>query len=263
MDDAIRAEAAAALAAAYRSHEPVDPPSQRWPGLDLDDAYVVQRLQVAGWLADGAVVRGHKVGLTSAAMQRQLGVDQPDFGVLLESMVHTPDSVVAVGTFLAPRIEPETAFLLRGDLAGPGVTLEQAAAAVDAVVPALEIIDSRVRDWRITLVDTVADNASSGGIVLGRSPVPLADVDLVGTRCRLLRQGHQVASGLGGDVLGSPLVALQWLANTLGERGDGLLAGQVVLPGSVTAAQPVVAGDTWTAEFSGLGSVTVHFGEGL
>jgi 2-keto-4-pentenoate hydratase len=152
--------------------------------------------------------------------------------------------------------------VLRADLAGPGVTVADAAAAVDFVLPALEIIDSRIRDWKISLVDTVADNASSGGLVLGAEPARLDGVDLESMACHLYRGGELVASGEGRAVLGSPLNALVWLANTLGGRGAGLRAGHVVLPGSITASQPVKAGDTWTARFAGLGAVTAQFVDG-
>jgi len=262
MDEAERAKAAQSLAAAYLTREPVPPLIETYDGVTLDDAYAVQQAQVEHWLGGGAVVRGHKVGLTSAAMRRQLGVDQPDFGVLRDDMFHDEFAPIPVDRFLQARIEPEVAFVLRSDLRGPGVTAADAATAVDFVLPALEIIDSRIRDWKISLVDTVADNASSGGVVLGRTPYGCDAVDLRLMVCHLYRGDDLVAAGEGRAVLGSPLNALVWLANTLGGRGAGLRAGQVVLPGSVTAAQPVRAGDTWTARFAGLGSVTARFVEG-
>jgi 2-keto-4-pentenoate hydratase len=262
VDETERAKAAQSLAAAYLTGEPLPPLTETYGEITLDDAYAVQQAQVEHWLDDGAVIRGHKVGLTSAAMQRQLGVDQPDFGVLRDDMFHDESTPIPVGRFLQARIEPEVAFVLRADLAGPGVTAADAAAAVDFVLPALEIIDSRIRDWKISLVDTVADNASSGGLVLGANPTRLDGVDLESMACHLYRGGELVASGEGRAVLGSPLNALVWLANTLGARGAGLRAGHVVLPGSITAAQPVQAGDTWTARFAGLGAVTAQFVDG-
>jgi 2-keto-4-pentenoate hydratase len=205
------------------------------------------------------VVSGHKVGLTSEAMRRQLGVDQPDYGHLLDSMFHLEHLPIAANGFLQPRVEPEIAFVLKKPLAGPGVTAARAIAAVDFVLPALEIIDSRVRDWEITLADTVADNASSGVVVLGSRPTRLADADLTLTSCVLRRGGEEVGQGVGGAVLGTPVNALVWLANTLGDLGVALEPGHVVLPGSVTAAVPVRAGDTFTATFGGLGDVTACF----
>jgi 2-keto-4-pentenoate hydratase len=229
--------------------------------MTLDDAYAIQLAQVKVWCGEGAVVKGHKVGLTSAAMQRQLGVDQPDYGHLTDGMFHVDSVPINAGGFLQPRIEPEIAFVLGRPLAGPGVTAAEAVAAVEFVLPALEIIDSRIRDWRITLRDTVADNASSGGVVLGTRPTALHAIDLRLTGCLLHRDGELVQTGAAGAVLGSPLNALVWLANVLGAQGVQLEAGHVVLPGSVTAAVPVVAGDVVTATFAGLGSVTATFAD--
>lgn len=258
MDVATREEAADQLAAAYRTHQPVDPLTGRYP-LDLDDAYEIQRLQIDARVKAGARIVGHKVGLTAAAMQRQLGVDQPDFGHLLDDMVVPENTPVPAGRFLQPRIEPEIALVLKRPLAGPGVNVAQALAAVDFVLPSLEVIDSRVRDWRIGILDTVADNASSGAVVLGSTPVAPAAVDLRLAGCVLHRDGRVVGTGAGGAVLGSPVNALVWLANTLGARGVALEAGHVVLPGSVTAAVDVTPGATFTATFAGIGSVTARF----
>ncbi|WP_062353059.1 2-keto-4-pentenoate hydratase [Herbidospora yilanensis] len=249
------------LLTAYRTREPVEPPTDRFAGLTIDDAYAIQLGQMDRLRADGAVVKGHKVGLTSAAMRRQLGVDEPDYGHLTEAMFHPEGSPIDVSRFLQPRIEPEIAFVLSRPLRGPGVTVAEAVAAVDFVLPALEIIDSRVRDWRITLLDTIADNASSGGVVLGGRPTRLSDVDLRLTGCVLRRNGEIAGTGAGAAVLGSPLNALVWLANTLGAHGVTLEAGHTILPGSLTAAVPVAAGDVIQAQFAGLGSVTATFGE--
>ncbi len=259
MDDVTRRDVAERLLAATRDVEPIEPPSAVYPGFGIDDAYGVQLHQVATRLDEGRVVVGHKVGLTSRAMQQQLGVDEPDYGHLFDDMVHAESVPIDVDRFISPRIEPEVAFVLREPLRGPGVTVAQAVAAVDFVLPALEIIDSRIRDWRITLADTVADNASSGGVVLGSRPTALADVDLALVGCVLTSGGAVVGTGAGAAVLGSPVNALVWLANTLGRRGVGLEAGQVVLPGSITAAVPVRAGDGVTASFDRLGSVTARF----
>ena len=244
------------LLGAYESGVAVAPPTEAH-GLVLDDAYGVQLAQVDRWRADGARIAGHKVGLTSAAMQQQLGVDQPDYGHLTDRMFHLERLPIDTTAFLQPKVEPEIAFVLKRPLRGPGVTAAEAMAAVEFVVPALEIIDSRVRDWKITLADTIADNASSGGVVLGSRPVRPSDVDLTATACVLHRNGAEAGSGVGGAVLGTPLNALVWLANTVPVE---LAAGHVVLPGSVTAAVPVTAGDTVIAEFAGLGDVTAIFG---
>lgn len=259
MDEATRRDAADLLLGAYRSGEAVDPLLRRWPDLDLDDAYAIQQRQVRSWLDAGRTLLGRKVGLTSVAMQRQMGVDQPDHGVLRDDMFQVEHEPIDLAGYLSPRVEPEIALVLGRDLSGPGVTLAAAAAAVDFVLPALEIIDSRIRDWKISIVDTIADNASSGGVVLGGSPVPLRDADVRLCGCNLYGNGDLIATGAGGAVLGSPLISLAWLANTLGRFGEGLRAGQVVLPGSVTAAKPVAAGDTWSATFAGIGTVTARF----
>jgi 2-keto-4-pentenoate hydratase len=169
---------------------------------------------------------------------------------------------IPAARFLQPRVEPEIAFVLAGELRGPGVTVADAIGAVGFVLPALELIDSLIRDWRISLLDTIADNASSAGVILGSSPVPLAGADLRLAGCNLHKNGQLAGTGAGGAVLGSPLTALVWLANTVGERSVVLEPGQVILPGSVTAAIPVGPGDTVTATFAGLGSVTARFTAG-
>jgi 2-keto-4-pentenoate hydratase len=259
VDVVTRAEAADLLMSAYRTRHPVEPLVDKFPQLTLDDSYAIQLLSIADRVAAGARIKGHKVGLTSPAMQRQMDVDQPDFGHLLDDMFHLENQPIPTGDFLQPRIEPEVAFVLHRGLRGPGVTVAEAAAAVGFVLPALEIIDSRIRDWQIGILDTIADNASSGGVVLGSNPTRLGAVDLRLSGCTLRRNGELVGTGAGGAVLGSPLNSLVWLANTLGARGVALEAGQVVLPGSITASVPVAAGDCFTAVFAGLGSVTARF----
>lgn len=259
MDETARSGLSRALLAAYESRVGIEPPTVTDPLMSLDDAYAVQLLQVDAWRAQGRRVIGHKVGLTSAAMRAQLGVDSPDYGHLTDAMAYRSDEPIDAARFVQPRIEPEVALVLGRELRGPGVSVAEAAAAVDVVLPALEIIDSRVADWRITLLDTIADNASSGGMVLGTRARRLADVDLELSGCVLRRGGEIVGTGAGAAVLGSPLHALVWLADVLGRRGVALLAGQVVLPGSITAAVPVAAGDTVTADFGGIGSVSARF----
>lgn len=244
------------LLEAYRTRQPVAPLAATFPALTIDDAYRIQLAQVDEWLIDARRVLGRKVGLTSRAMQAQMKVSQPDFGHLMDDMFFPEHAPVPADRFLQPRAEPEVAFVLGRDLTGPGVTVAAAASAVDFVLPALEIIDSRIADWQIGIVDTIADNASSGGVVLGSTARRLGDVDLRLGGCVLHRNGEIAGTGAGGAVLGSPLNSLAWLANTLGERGEGLQAGQVILPGSITASIPFEPGDAITATFAGLGSVT-------
>lgn len=262
MDAATQAAVAKELRDAQLGRSPIDPVSASYPQLTVEDAYAIQLEQIKQRVAEGDPVQGHKVGLTSAAMQRQLGVDQPDYGHLLAGMFHLEGLPIGLEQFISPRVEPEIAFVLKRPLKGPGVNAAQALAAVDYVVPALEIIDSRIRDWKIGLIDTVADNASSGGVVLGSRPVKVDTVDLRLAGCVLTHNGAVAGTGAGGAVLGSPLNALVWLANTVGAQGVSLEAGHVVLPGSVTAAVPVAAGDSVSATFGGLGTVSARFSGG-
>jgi 2-keto-4-pentenoate hydratase len=254
-----RQEAAQALANAERTRVPIPPLTATYPFLDVTDAYEIQLLAARGRLAAGGRVRGHKVGLSSRAMQKMLGVDEPDYGQLFDDMFVLEGSAVPAARWCAPRIEPEVAFVLRSPLAGPGVTVADALRAVEFVVPALEIIDSRVRDWQIRLPDTIADNASSAAVVLGGVATPLAGLDLRTIGCVLRMNGEVVETGAAGAVLGNPVTALAWLANKVAGGGVTLEAGQVVLPGSCTRAVPVTAGDTVWADFDGLGSVSVTF----
>ncbi|KWX25998.1 2-keto-4-pentenoate hydratase [Mycolicibacterium wolinskyi] len=256
-----RSHTVSALLAAYDTRVPIDPLSEHDPEFTVEKAYELQLQQVSAWTAMGRVIKGHKVGLTSSAMQRQLGVDQPDYGHLFADMFHLESVPIDTRSFISPKAEPEIAFVLDRDLSGPGVTTVDALRAVGYVLPALEIIDSRIRDWRITLPDTIADNASSGGVVLGSTPVALRGRDLRLTGCVLSTNGEVAYTGAGAAVLGSPINALVWLANTLGALGVTLEAGSVVLPGSLTAALPVTAGTTVTACFTGIGSVTACFAQ--
>lgn len=257
-DDAIRATAER-LITAFDSGKPTDPIRDTVPDMTLDDAYAVQLLvQDALVKRDGPVV-GRKIGLTSKAMQKQLGVDSPDFGFLTEAMMHVGDSTVPAGNFISPKVEPEFAFRLNTRLAGPGVTREQAVAAIESVHPAIEIIDSRVKDWNIRLVDTVSDNASCGAVVLGGEALDVDPDNLLDVACSIVVDGEELASGTGADVLGDPIEPLVWLANILGERGAAIEAGDVVIPGSFTAAQVVRAGSTATADFGDLGKISVTF----
>ena len=249
----------AELLDATTSLTPVAPLRDRLETMDLQDAYYVQTAQLEHHVAAGRVLAGRKVGLTSLAMQRQLGVDSPDFGFFFEDMVHGDGARIPVSGFIQPKVEPEFGFVLKHDLQGPGITLEQAAAAIGAIYPAIEIIDSRITDWDIKLVDTVADNASCGAIAVGSAPLELDASALLDVSCSLVIDGEVTGSGTGIDVMGNPIAPLAWLANVLGEQGVALEAGQLILPGSFTAAMPVIADSTATADFGPLGSLTIHF----
>lgn len=257
------ASIATRLLAARDSGVPIDPIDAD-SHLTPDQAYEIQREQVRHWVSGGQRVVGHKIGLTSAVMQQQFGVHEPDYGHLTSSMFYLESQPISAGQFVSPRIEPEIAVVLRGQLTGPGVTSAEATSAVDYVLPALEIIDSRIRDWKITLADTIADNASSGGVILGSTPSSLRDLARVGLSlrtlgCMITRGGQLLGTGAGGAALGSPMNAVVWLANALGRLGISLEAGAVVLTGSITAAVPVQPNDTVTATFTQLGSVTATF----
>ncbi|WP_051098269.1 2-keto-4-pentenoate hydratase [Sporichthya polymorpha] len=249
-------EIADELDRAARTGVPTGPPSAHHDGFDVDAAYEVQRINIGRAVSRGDVRVGHKIGLTSLAMQQQLGVDSPDFGVLLASM-NVPNGSTAAQPLLQPRIEAEIAFLLGADLDSADLGVEDVLAATDAVMPALEIIDSRIADWKITLPDTVADNASSGAYVLGTAvplPADLREVELV-----LTRGDEEVGRGLGSAALGHPAECVAWLARTLRARGDVLRAGSVILSGAVHASVPAIGGQTFTATSAVLGSVSVTF----
>jgi len=253
------AKIARSLSRAHESHRAIAAPSETYPELTIDDAYGIQLLQVKAWVAAGAVVCGYKIGLTSKAMQEQFGVSQPDFGHLFRSTLLPEDTKIDASAYLQPKVEPEIALVLGRELKGPGVTVAQAVDAVDHVLPSLELIDSRIRNWQFTIVDTIADNAAAAGVILGAKPTKLDDVDLGAVECRLQVDSLPVLTGLGSAAMGTPINALVWLANTLGARGVAFSPGDVIMPGSLTAAQPVRAGTVARADFKGLGSVTAYF----
>ncbi len=254
-------DAAAALLGVYRTGAPIAPLSERYPDATLVDAYRVQQEQVRAWTTSGDMIRGHKIGLVSAALQEQMGVHEPDYGHLTSSMFHPADQPVPTHSFIQPRIEPEIAFVLESSLQGPGVTVAEAAQAVEYAVPALEIVDSRIADWRISIVDTIADNASSGGVVLGDTPISPEELAGMSSICSLSRNGEVLETGTAHTLIGSPLDSLTWLANTLGLLGVGLEPGHVVLSGSLTRTVPVASGDTFTADIAGVGRVTAFMSQ--
>lgn len=254
-----RHEAALALAKAERDRQPIVPLSETYPGLEVADAYGIQRLGVTERLAGGAQIKGHKVGLTSKAMQEQFAVAEPDYGHLLSDMFVLEAATIPVTELCAPRVEVEVAFVLAETLAGPGLTVADVLRATAFVLPAIEVIDSRIVDWRITLPDTIADNASSARVVLGASPARIDALDLRLVGAVLYKNGDVAETGVSGAVLGNPASAVCWLANKLAGFDMALDAGQVIMPGSCTRAVAVGPGDHVRAEFDGLGSVSVGF----
>lgn len=244
---------------AERRREPIDPITEELTGLTIQSAYQIQLLNVARRVGAGQRVCGHKVGLTAKAMQAMFGIEEPDYGHLLDDMFIAERTVVARQRFIAPRIEIETAFILAKPLHGPGLTVADVIGAIDYVVPAFEIIDSRIKDWRIKLQDTIADNGSSAAVVLGGRPMRLTDVDLRRMPASLVVDGDVAESGNTGDVLGNPLSATAWLGNALGRHGVGMEAGHVVLPGACTRAVAASAGGSFQGVFDGLGDVQIEF----
>jgi 2-keto-4-pentenoate hydratase len=255
-----RTRLADALSEAERSRTPIDPLTVEYPDLDVTDAYEIQLVNVRRRVEAGATVRGHKIGLSARAMQQMMGVDEPDYGHLLDDMFVAEATVVPANELLQPRVEVEVAFVLGASLAGPGCTVADVLEATAFVAPAIEIIDSRIRDWKISLPDTIADNASSGRVVLGGRRTAVDAVDLRTIGAVLRRNGEIVETGAAGAVLGNPATAVAWLANNVHAFGVTLEAGHVVMPGSCTRAVDVAAGDVVRADFDTLGHVTVAFG---
>jgi len=244
---------------AESSRKPIAPLAGRWPGLDVTDAYRIQLLNVERRIAAGATVRGHKVGLSSRAMQEMMGVREPDYGHLLDDMFVFEGHDVAMSEMIEPRVEIEVAFVLGDSLPPHGCNAADVIRATEFILPAIEIIDSRIADWKIGIVDTIADNASSAKVVLGGNPVRLTDVDVRAIGASLQRNGDVVETGTAAAVLGNPVTAVAWLAQTVSAFGVSLEAGQVVLPGSCTRAVAVEPGDVVRAEFDELGPVEVCF----
>jgi 2-oxo-3-hexenedioate decarboxylase/2-keto-4-pentenoate hydratase len=251
--------AAELLATAERDATQISPLSDTFPELDVAGAYAIQLANIERRVAAGAKIVGHKVGLTSAAMQRLLGVDEPDFGHLLDDVTYQDGASLAAGRYCQPRVEAEICFRLGDVLRGPDVTAADVLAATEAVAPALEIVDSRVRDWQIKLVDTIADNGSAAAMVVGEFRSLDGVPDLADISAELFLDGESAGSGTGAAVLGHPAAAVAWLANALAGFGVELRAGHLVLPGSMSVAPFVRAGQRAEARFDVLGSVAVSF----
>jgi 2-keto-4-pentenoate hydratase len=248
------------LIAAAAARRPIEPLTDAEPAMTALDAYAVQAIVAQHRQEAGETLIGWKLGLTSSAMQQQLGVDQPDYGPLLSGHVVGPDDTVATADLIAPRAEAEIAFVLRAPLRGPGVTAADVVEATESVAAAIEVIDSRIVGWRIKLADTIADMASSARIVVSDRRYPLAGLDLRAEHVVVSRNGEVVSEGEGAAVLGDPLAAVAWAANTLGPLGVTLEPGQIVMPGAMHASTPVSAGDVVEATFDRLGPVRVRFG---
>jgi 2-keto-4-pentenoate hydratase len=251
-----------ALWRAEQERAPIDPLTDAVRDLSVADAYWIQSRNVDRRVASGKVVRGRKVGLTSGRTQQLLGVHEPTFGVLTDDMFVDDGDEIDVAALVAPRVEAELAFVMRTDLTGPGVTTDVALAAISGVLPAIEVNDSRIADWRVRLADTVADNASSARVVLGGRIYPVDQLDLRLLGVLFSRNGAPIDSGAGAAVLGHPVRAVAWLANTLSGYGVGLRADDVVLSGALHRMVPVRPGDVFQAWFAHIGTVTTRFSRG-
>ncbi|UHL65090.1 2-oxo-hepta-3-ene-1,7-dioic acid hydratase [Paralcaligenes sp. KSB-10] len=258
LSDADITEAARQLIEAEREAKPITQLDKIFPGIEISDSYAIQRETIAVKMAAGAKLRGHKIGLTSKAMQATVGIDEPDYGHLLDDMFHHDGDTICADRFIVPRVEVELAFILGKALKGPGVTLFDVLSATDYVQPALELIDGRSRYPR-RIVDNIADNAASAGVVLGGRTVRPLDVDLRWVAALLYKNAVIEESGVSAAVLGHPAMGIVWLANKLGAYGTTLEAGHILLAGSFTRTVAVAKGDTIHADYGPLGSISVHF----
>jgi 2-oxopent-4-enoate/cis-2-oxohex-4-enoate hydratase len=232
---------------------------ERHPDLTIDDAYAISLGFLARRRADGERVVGKKIGVTSKAVQDMLGVHQPDFGFLTNWMQTGEVIDIDAKALIAPRAEAEIAFMLKDSLAGPGVTAADVIAATDYIAPCFEIVDSRIRDWKIGIVDTVADNASCGVFVLGEAKADPRDHDLPALHVTVTKNGAALSEGYGHAVQGDPAQAVAWLANTLGAYGVTLDAGDVILSGSLVPLEPAAKGDVFAMTLHGVGTCTARF----
>lgn len=251
------------LWSAFENHQGVEPVTKLEPNLTTDEAYYVQLYNVDRQLEAGKTIIGKKIGLTSKAMQESLGVDEPDYGHLLSDMVIEKDTpVIYSDQVLQPRVEGELAFILKEDLTGPNVTVEDVLNATESIVAAIEIVDSRVQDWKITLQDTVADNGSSAFYILGDKHFKPEDLDRIGVKMQLFKNDELINEGDGSAVLGDSAYCVAWLANKLSDFNIKLKAGEVILAGALSAAIGAEVSDQFTCKFTeGLGDVSIRFEE--
>lgn len=242
---------------AMRTRTTVSPLTSRFPGITIEDSYRISRATLELRMADGERIIGKKIGVTSPAVQSMLGVHQPDFGYLTDAMIFQHEMPIS-SLLVQARAEGEVAFTLARELSGPGVTAADVLEATETVHTCFEVVDSRIEDWKIAIEDTVADNASSGLFILGDGVSP-AGVDFEGCHMVVEKNGAFLSEGYGRAALGSPLKSVAWLANTLGQYGVPLKAGEVILSGSLVPLEPVVAGDEMRATIPGIGRAEVKF----
>ena len=265
LPEAIVTELAARLDKAERARQQIGHFSREYPGMTIEDGYRVQRAWVAGKRAAGRRLIGHKIGLTSRAMQRSSNIDEPDYGALLDDMLFENGGDVPAARFIEPRVEVELAFILKKALSGPGCTVEDVLAATDWIVPAIEIIDARIRridpETGVTrkVFDTISDNAANAGIVLGDNRVRPAAIDRHWVSALLRRNNVIEESGVAAAVLGDPALGVAWLANKLAPWEETLEPGEIILSGSFTAPVFASAGDRFHVDYHDLGHITVRF----
>ncbi len=238
---------------------PIGPLRETMESSDIDAAYAVQSINTDFWRRAGRRVVGQKIGLTSIAVQRQLGVDQPDFGVLFDDMLIADGGILNPAHVLQPKAEGEVAFVMARDFDNPRATAVDLMSAIAYALPAIEIVDSRLQDWKITIADTVADNASSAFFVLGSQPQSLAGLDLLTCGMMLTLDGTVASVGAGAACLGHPLTAAAWLAATLSSRGRPLRAGDIVMSGALGPMVPIAPGNQVRVRIGGLGSAEFHY----
>lgn len=243
-----------------RERTTTSPLTQRFPDITIEDAYQISLRVLENRLHDGEKIVGKKIGLTSKAVQNMLGVGQPDFGFLTDAMVYSQGQTLPISEqLIQPRAEGEIAFVLKKPLQGPGVTNADVLAATECVMPCFEVVDSRVENWNIKIQDTVADNASCGVLILGDTAVSPREVDLRTCGMVVEKNGQIISTGAGAAALGTPVSCVAWLANTLGQFGIGLDAGEIILSGALVPLEPVQAGDFMQVSVGGMGQASVLF----
>lgn len=247
------------LRVAYEKRTPCSPLREQIGVNDVELAYQIQAINNQILIQNGASITGHKIGLTSKAVQEQLGVDQPDFGMLLDTMEVLNGSTIQMSELMQPKVEAEIAFVLGKDLPNRPVSTVELINAIDYALAAIEIVGSRIKDWNIKITDTIADNASASHYVLGHKPTKLSDFDVINCQMKMTKNGRLVSDGKGAACLGSPINATLWLADKMAEIGTPLKAGQVILSGALGKMTTVQAGDTIEASIDGLSSVSVSF----
>jgi 2-keto-4-pentenoate hydratase len=247
------------LLEAEKNNQPIEPLTNRFPTISVEDAYNIQLQQIEKKVTNGATIVGKKIGLTSKVMQNMFQVNEPDYGHLLDDMINLDGETISLDEFAQPKLEFEIAFVLKEDLKGPGITILDVIKATDYIAPAFEIIDSRIKNWNIRFEDTVADNGSSARAIIGGNPTRIEEVDLAHLGMVVYKNGKFLDSAAGAAVMGNPARAVAWLANALGKYDISLHAGEVVLSGALSAAVPIESGDTFTAEFAHIGSVSASF----